>query len=63
MKSDDYINRIRRPLAHHRIRSYRFEHRGKHRAVVVVHGGRQFTYIFPASGVAQATLGPENGPG
>jgi hypothetical protein len=49
MKRDDYTARIARFLDQHCI-AHRFEDRAKHRAVVITHGGRQLSYIFPASG-------------
>jgi hypothetical protein len=49
-KRDDYVIAIERELARHRIRTYRFAHRRKHRALIVEHGGKVVTVIFPASG-------------
>jgi hypothetical protein len=48
--SDAYVQRIRSFLARHDIANYRFVRRVKHRAVVVEHGGRVVTVIFPSSG-------------
>ena len=48
--SDDYMKRIRRFLDRHGIDDYRFVHRRKHRAVVVEHGGKVTTIVFPLSG-------------
>jgi hypothetical protein len=56
--SDDYIPRIERFLQHHRIETYRFEQRRKHRAVVVAFRGKSTTIFFPASGSDQR--GPAN---
>jgi hypothetical protein len=47
--SDDYTDRIERFLEQHHITAYRFEHRSKHRAVIVTHGSREITVIFPFS--------------
>jgi hypothetical protein len=48
--SDDYTTRIKRFLDRHRIETYRFERRARHRAVVVKHGGKITTVIFAATG-------------
>jgi hypothetical protein len=48
--SDDYTKRIERFLDRHRIETYRFEKRTRHRAVVVAHRGKETTVIFPTSG-------------
>jgi hypothetical protein len=48
--SNDYVQRIRAFLDRHDIANYRFVRRAKHRAVVVEHGGKVTTVIFPASG-------------
>jgi hypothetical protein len=48
--SDDYTKRIERFLDRHRIETYRFEKRTRHRAVVVEHFGKVTTIIFPTSG-------------
>jgi hypothetical protein len=47
---DDCTRRIKRFLDRHRIETYRFEKRTRHRAVVVAHRGKETTIIFPASG-------------
>ena len=48
--SDDYVKRIESFLDRHRIETYRFERRARHRAVVVAHLGKETTIIFPTSG-------------
>jgi hypothetical protein len=48
--SDDYVARIELFLERHRIETYRFEKRARHRAVVVTHLGKKCTIIFPTSG-------------
>jgi hypothetical protein len=49
--SDDYTARITRFLDSYGISDYRFvQQRAKHRAVIVTHGGREITVIFPFSG-------------
>jgi hypothetical protein len=48
--SDDYVTRIELFLERHRIETYRFEKRARHRAVVVAHRGKETSIIFPASG-------------
>jgi hypothetical protein len=48
--SDDYVTRIELFLERHRIETYRFEKRARHRAVVVAHRGKETTIIFPATG-------------
>jgi hypothetical protein len=48
--SDDYTAGITRFLERHRIETYRFEKRARHRAVVVTHHGKKTTVIFPTSG-------------
>jgi hypothetical protein len=48
--SDDYTARIEAFLDRHQISNYRFVHRAKHRAVVVEHGGKVTTVVFPSSG-------------
>ncbi len=50
MSNNDYVKRIERFLEQHHITAYRFEHRSKHRAVVVEHGGKVTTVVFPLSG-------------
>lgn len=50
MRRDEYTDRIERFLGQHGIRNYRFEHRSKHRSVVITHGSRSVTYILPVSG-------------
>jgi hypothetical protein len=50
MSNNDYVTRIERFLDRHRIETYRFIQRAKHRAVVVAHRGRVATIIFPTSG-------------
>ena len=50
MRDDDYTDRIERFLEQHHITAFRFEHRSKHRAVIVTHGSREITVIFPFSG-------------
>jgi hypothetical protein len=57
-RRDDYTALITRFLDRHRIKTFRFEHRSKHRAVVVEHGGRITTVIFPNSG--SDVRGPRN---
>jgi hypothetical protein len=46
--SDDYLARIRSVLT--ALRDFRIEHRRRHRAVRVTHGGRTITVTFPSSG-------------
>jgi hypothetical protein len=48
--ADDYLARIERFLSDNDIAVYRFERRGKHRAVVVTFGGRTRRFFFPTSG-------------
>lgn len=48
--SDDYVQRIRSFLDRHDIANYRFVRRSKHRAVIVEHGGKVTTVVFPFSG-------------
>jgi hypothetical protein len=48
--NDDYTRRITRFLDHCQIGDYRFVQRRKHRAVVVMHLGKECTIIFPTSG-------------
>jgi hypothetical protein len=50
MRGADYVKRIEAFLDRHQIRDYRFEQRGKHRAVVVVYRNQETTVIFPGSG-------------
>jgi hypothetical protein len=47
---DAYAQRVALFLDRHRIGTYHFEYRAKHRAVVVEHDGKVTTVIFPASG-------------
>jgi hypothetical protein len=56
--SDDYLKRIESFLDRHRIETYRFEKRAKHRAVVVTHRGKVTTVIFPRTG--SDVRGPRN---
>ena len=49
-RRDDYTKFIERFLERHRIETYRFEQRSKHRSVVIEFEGRTHTYIFPLSG-------------
>jgi len=48
--SDDYTARIKAFLDRHGIDGYHFVQKAKHRAVVVEHGGKVTTIIFPSSG-------------
>jgi hypothetical protein len=50
LMSDDYIPRIKQFLRRHRIETYRFEKRAKHRAVVVAFRGKSTTIFFPGTG-------------
>jgi hypothetical protein len=56
--SDDYVKRIERFLDRHGIDDYRFVQKAKHRAVVVKHGGKVTTIVFPLSG--SDIRGPRN---
>jgi hypothetical protein len=58
MRYDDYTDRIERFRALHNIKTYCFEHRGRHRRAVITHSGREITYIFPFSGSDRR--GPHN---
>jgi hypothetical protein len=49
-KRDDYTTRIQRELARHGIDDFHFVRRSRHRAVVVEHGGKVTTVVFPSSG-------------
>lgn len=48
--ADDYVDRAERLLRQHRIETFRIEHRSKHRAIVVNHGGKEYTVIIPSTG-------------
>ena len=55
---DDYTKRIERFLERHGIDDYRFVQKAKHHAVVVEHGGKVTTVIFPLTG--SDVRGPRN---
>lgn len=48
-RRDDYVKKIERFLGQHDIKTFHFEKRSKHRAVVVEHHGRKAIVIFPVS--------------
>jgi hypothetical protein len=50
MTSDDYTRQIEQFLQRHRIEHYRFEQRGRRRAVGVRFGAKLRTVTFPSSG-------------
>jgi hypothetical protein len=56
--ANDFEARIERLMSTNNIPAWRYARRGKHRAVVVRHNGRDQTFIFPLSGSDRR--GPRN---
>jgi hypothetical protein len=57
--SDDYLDRIRAVLDEHQIRTYRIEHRRRHRMARVLHAGQSIAVTFPSTG-SDSRRGPLN---